>query len=279
MTPAIQLGVRLALRIADMVVALEIDDPSLAARIESRYRPFLGSGDVANVTVAVRAVPGAQYLPIARGNWAIESRLEGHVLHYRSYREEGMVDLAAGKGRVHIAPDADIENFLRVLFAHLCLASDALLLHAGGLVRAADGLGYVFFGPSGAGKTTATRLSADRGIVLSDDLVILRAGPNGSVLHGVPFRGELDDAPRANRRAILRGIFRLFQADRNEIRPFSTAVAVAELAAASPFAVSEPHLRPQLLEVCGRIARQTPVCALYFRQDDSFWKAIDGYFT
>lgn len=273
-----QIHERIVLNIADFLVALEISDETVARRITERYAQFLGTEQTPHFTISIQATPGALFVPITPGNWVIESDFDDHQLTYRSYREQGQIDVRSGLGQLEIAPDADIENFLRVAYAWLCIQNGSLLLHAGGLRRHADGLGYVFFGPSGAGKSTSTALSTNIGSVLSDDLVIIRCHDDTCTLHGVPFRGEMDYAPRANQQARLKGIFRLRQDNSHFIKSLPHTVAVAELAAASPFVVGNPRLNDQLISVCHRVARLTPVKELHFKKDDGFWDAIDEEF-
>ncbi|MCA9941604.1 MAG: hypothetical protein KC418_23350 [Anaerolineales bacterium] len=268
---------KIILNIADFVVALETIDETVADRIHERYRQFLGTDETPHFTIAIQATPDALFLPIEPGNWVIESDFDNNRITYRSYREQGEVDVRSRMGQLEIAPTADIENFLRVVYAWLCVQNGALLLHAGGLLRHANGLGYVFFGPSGAGKTTTTGLSRHLGTILSDDLVIIRCHDDHCTLHGVPFRGEMDDAPRANQFAPLKSIYRLRQDKKHFAAPLPHAVAVAELAAAAPFVVGNPHLNDHLLRVCDRVARLAPVRELHFSKDTGFWKAIDEY--
>lgn len=281
MTVTTLLNQKILLDIAGFVVALETNDETIARRITARYQQFLGAGAATapHFTITIQPAPGALFVPIQPGNWVIESDYDNQHVTYRSYRERGEIDVRSGLGQLEMAPTADIENFLRVAYAWLCIHNNALLLHAGGLLRHVDQCGYVFFGPSGAGKTTSTGLSAARGAVLSDDLVIIRCHNEHCTLHGVPFRGEMADAPRANQQAPLKGIFRLRQDTAHFVKPLPRTVAVAELAAASPFVVGNPHLNDQLITVCHTIARHTPIQELHFKKDDGFWDAIDEYFT
>ena len=170
-----------------------------------------------------------------------------------------------------------MENFLRTLYAWFCVKNDSILLHAAGVIR--NGEGYVFFGPSGAGKTTTTYLAAKQGHILSDDLVIIRKHKGQYHLYGVPFKGELSDAPRSNKHAPLKGIFRLRQDDSHYLEPLSTTTAIAELVASAPFVVRELSLSPDLISVCTDLARSTTVQQLHFKRDDGFWEVIDGYFA
>jgi len=263
---------RISVKIANFVVALDTNDTGVAQRLEQRYHEFLGSNETPDISITLKIVPGALYIEPKPGPWIIESSYEGDRLVYRSYQEQGEVDLINGQGYLEMDPKTQVDNFLRTIFAWLCVMNDALLLHSAGVIR--DGLGYVFFGPSGAGKTTTSRLASKSGHVVSDDLVIISCGANKCTLHGVPFKGELSEAPRANQQAPLKGLYRLRQDTSHYLEPIPHIKAVADLVAASPFIVREKQLSEQLMKVCSKIAKCVPVQQLHFKRDDGFWEII-----
>ena len=264
--------------IAGFVTRIHTDSQPFAERVRTRYEAFLGAADAAaDMEVDVTLVPDALYVAPTPGPWLIETEITPERMTFLSYQEKGEVDLLARRGRIEMAPDAHLENYLRVIYAWLCVQNDSLLLHSAGVVR--DGWGYVFFGPSGAGKTTTSRLASREGTVLSDDLVILRRDGAGYRLFGVPFKGELSEAPRANQTAPLRGIFRLRQGREHRLAAMPAMTATAEMVGAAPFVVREPQLAQQLITVCNQIARTVPVLNLHFRRDDGFWKVIDEHFA
>jgi hypothetical protein len=264
------------INIADFTITLSTDDSAMASRLRERYADFLDETSQSLVTIQLFVKPGAIFIDPQPGPWIIESSYTPNCLTYRSFLEQGEINWETRQGTLELSPEAHIENFLRVVYAWLALQDGGLLLHAAGLIR--DGHGYVFFGPSGAGKTTTTRLSAPTTEILSDDLVILRCHNGQCQLYGVPFRGDFSDAPRANQRAPLRGIFRLHQDKRHYLEPLPRVTAIAELVAASPFVVRDLSLSQQLIAVCQQIAQTVPVQLLHFKRDNGFWKEIDGYY-
>ncbi len=263
---------KILVKIANFIVALNTKDTSVAQRLEQRYHEFLGSNETPDISVTLKIVPGALYIEPKPGPWIIESSYKEDRLVYCSYQERGEVDLISGQGFLEMDPTAQVDNFLRTIYAWLCVTNDALLLHSAGVIR--DGLGYVFFGPSGAGKTTTSRLASKAGHVVSDDLVIISCDENGCTLHGVPFKGELSEAPRANQQAPLKGLYRLRQDTSHYLESIPHIKAVADLVAASPFIVRENQLSEQLTQVCSKIAKCVPVQELHFKRDDGFWKVI-----
>jgi hypothetical protein len=267
-----QIQHQILINIASFVVALHTNDTGVAQRRKQRYHEFLGTDETPHISVTLKIVPGALYIEPKPGPWKIESAYDDNRLTFCSYQEKGEVDLITGQGYLEMDPTTQVDNFLRTVYAWLCVTNDSLLLHSAGVIR--DGLGYVFFGPSGAGKTTTSRLASKKGHVVSDDLVIIRCDENGCTLNGVPFKGELSEAPRANQQAPLKGLYRLRQDTSHYLEPLPHVRAVADLVAASPFIVREKNLSDLLLTVCSKIARCVPVQQLHFKRDDGFWKVL-----
>lgn len=266
----------LYIAIADLVTAVSVDDAAVADRLRRRYADFLCAPTTPHVAVNLTVVPGASFIPLRPGaSWEVRVATADGVTQFVSYLEQGWFDLTAGVGQLTLAPHGEIENYLRVLYARLCLRHDALLLHAAGVLR--NGEGYLFFGPSGAGKSTVARLSAEAGALpVSDDIVIVRRRGEELLLCGVPFLGELTHAVRRNAQAPLRAIFSLQQATRHAVRPLPRPLAVAGLAAAAPFVHDDPALGAALLRACARLATQLPPRTLYFARNPAFWEVIDG---
>ncbi|MCS7220164.1 MAG: hypothetical protein RML36_03615 [Anaerolineae bacterium] len=261
--------------IADICVALCVDDANMAERIRARYAEFLAPNAPADLAIEVAVREGVQFVPMRPGPWVINTTFQNEVLTFESYVEKGAVNLATGEGHLVMAPTGLIEYFLRALYAWCTLRAGGLLLHSAGVVK--DGRAFLFFGVSGSGKTTATRLS-DGHIILSDDILIVKPVNGSFQAFGVPFRsGEMQDTPQTNIRAPLAGLYRLRKAPEHRLAPMPLARAVAELAScARPVAIN-PDLGRQVVDICVRLATQVPVFELYFRKDPDFWRVIDDH--
>jgi hypothetical protein len=257
-----------------MTLDLTECDESVRLRLVERYGAFAAPTLAPVFSIRVRVESGGEYIPIEVGrNWQIRTlEHDGHI-DFTSYYEQGWADRTTGRGELVMRPQGDMENFLRVLFAWLCIDHDGLLIHASGVIW--QDKGYVFFGPSGSGKTTLARLSLDR-TVLSDDLVIVKKDKGVFRLCGVPFRGDFPEAPRNNASANLRGLFALAKDEANFVVPLSKPEAAARLAACVPFVMTEAAQTLRVMMICAELAEQIGVQMLHFRRDTGFWEVIDG---
>lgn len=263
------------INIAGIPTTLVFDeqDAAINAHVVERYLAFATSSQTNGLTIRLRTEPGPLYIPLdIAPTWQIRTHRVDQYIEFESYYEKGWADLAAGRGELVLRPKGSTENFLRVLYAWRCMEQNLLLLHAAGIIS--RGRGYVFFGPSGNGKTTVTTLSLDR-TILSDDLVILRKQGAEYVLYGVPFRGTMPEAPRTNASVKLAGVFTLVKAPEHCIKPLPAWDAVAKLARCVPFVMTTPANTQRVMEICQDVNATVPVRELHFRRDPEFWRLVD----
>jgi hypothetical protein len=168
------------------------------------------------------------------------------------------------------AEPGDLAYFVRTVFALRAFEEGALLFHAAGIVH--RGAAYAFFGHSGSGKTTASRLSPGKP-VLSDDLVLLRETGSGWDTWATPFGRR---RVREVRSAPLRALLRLVQAPEERLEPMPRGAALGELVANSPVVNADPVRSAALLARWEGILRSVPIYFLHFRKSEAFWEVLDA---
>lgn len=188
-----------------------------------------------------------------------------------------------------------------LLIMHRLTQEKAIELHSSGIVRA-DGIGNLFVGHSGAGKSTTTRLwTAYEDVeVLSDDRIILRrddsddeagilrlrdrsASPNGPFaqdnkpktnsgirMYGTPWHGEAMYASPNS--APLARIFILQHGHGNILTRLSPSQAVAELFARSFVPFHRHEYVESALEFLQEVVDSVPVYHYAFEPDQ---RAVD----
>lgn len=238
------------------------------------------TGDAARIEVVSSEVKEflrpAEISPGKPEVYRLEQRLSQERLLAWSYDFAGFFDYAGRVGKLAIAATLGdpfhraVENYLRVVAAHAALRRGGLLVHASGVVR--QNGAHLFFGPSGAGKTTVTLLSEDD-LILGDDLVLVRPGRDGFEACAVPFRGLYREPPSTDQAYGISGVYRLVQDREDFLEELPRSRGLAELMASLPFVMEGPGAT-RALEVAGALAQSVTIRRLHFRKSADFWKLL-----
>ena len=255
-------------------------DSRLRRIIESRFKGLLGRGR-ADEEFECAYVERDYFLAKPdRGSelYRLESAGEEGIHTFWSYGFAGYRDPVGGGGRFLLTRQEDdllqlsIENFFRLVCSLIAVGNGGFLFHAAGIVK--EGKGYVFFGPSRAGKSTVARLSKEYAI-LSDDLVILRVEKGKVTAAGTPFKGELMTVPMEESYPV-EAMFRLVQSREDRAMRLEPAMGLVEVICSIPYFEERPDREP-LLGLVERVLKKVPVAKLYFTKSDAFWKVVERF--
>lgn len=273
---------RLSLDIAGGPYVVAGLSAELAAAVTARFAPLVGDPVGSQATdIEIFRVAATDFRKIETAGWEYQLdfdfaadglRLAGLDLMGRlSPLPLGGAALWTSSGDAPHFLGA-FENLLRVLTAYRLLAAGGVLLHSAGIL--ASGKAYVFFGHSGAGKTTFSALSAVEGHdVLSDELNLLWPTPEGVIVESLPFAGDFGQRCRPRSRFPLGGIFALGKGPATR-RPLSFARGVAALAACSPVVNVDPFRTTALWDNLERLARAARPEALAFELGRAPWDML-----
>ena len=95
---------QILINIAGFTVSLETDNDSVAESICKRYADFLDNDQTAHARIRLEVIPGALFIEPLPGPWIIESTYTAKKFTYRSYLEQGEVNLQTMEGVVEMAP-------------------------------------------------------------------------------------------------------------------------------------------------------------------------------
>jgi hypothetical protein len=250
--------------------------------VERHYHPFAepaGEGPRPDLTVLCRMGEGIVVpLPEPGGTPVIQLLDEGGGrFRIRSHWQDGWVDLSSGEGELMLTDCHEIElrmsveNFLRVACQLFLPERTSFLMHSAGILD--DGRCHLFFGHSGAGKSTVTELSEPRR-ALSDDMVLIDASGPEVLAHAVPFFGLYPMKERVRGAFPVAGAFRLRQDTRDELVSLGTARAAATVSASVPFVQDLGLNRADLTDVITEVCRRVPIYDLHFTRSGRFWEII-----
>jgi hypothetical protein len=267
----------LVLALAGWRIHLRCQPDRFAEAVSARYGVFLAEdegGAPADLTADVRLDAGqvvlAELLPT--------TRLTGPVCTLDLPGADAQLRMDERRGDLVIRNNAalpSLEYFLRAACALLADASDDLMLHCAAATNARGA--HLFVGHSGDGKSTASRLSAGRAVVLNDDLVVLRRENGRWMAYGTPFWNfETLDRGGQTAHGPVAGVYTLAKDPQVYLEPLPVAAAVAALFANCPVVNGDPGRTAALLARCRRLAQAVPVWRLHFRKDASFWDVLEA---
>ncbi len=155
---------------------------------------------------------------------------------------------------------------------------DAFLIHSSAVI--VDSQGFLFVGPSEAGKSTVAALSAQHH-VLGDEMNLVRDTGSGLELVGTLFNG-LFKAKRPGA-APLSGVFLLKQEPHHALTEAPLLEAIPALAAemVPPVGLGEVPTKetlPQMMTLAETLATKSRLKFLEFLPDDGFWQVIAAEF-
>jgi len=195
----------------------------------------------------------------------------------------GHYDPSSGRGELHVKTILTNGLMTRVFEQILYQAFhsarqragyDACLIHSAGVIK--DGHGFLFVGPSNAGKTTIAHLSADH-TVLNDEMNLVEFRPDGVRLVSTPFNGHFR-AKQAGA-APLAAVLLLSKGHEHALEPVGPGEAAAAIATqiAPPVGLDElaDDTTPQtMLDLGSRLALATEIRKLLFTPDAGFWPLL-----
>lgn len=194
--------------------------------------------------------------------------------HYDPARRRGRIDAKAVLSRGRLMRVMEQIFYQAFFSARQASGRDSVLIHSSAVI--ADGQGFLFVGPSEAGKSTAAG-NSKRFHVLGDEMNLVHFTPQGLVLEGTPFNGTFPDKSPGS--APLRAVFLLNQAQRHAIVPVGGAEAGSILAAevVPPVGLNQVPTAatvPAMVETAARIIGAVPVVRLDLLPDPGFWDVI-----
>jgi hypothetical protein len=253
--------------IGGIPIRLSASNDSFLRLVRDRYCGFLGSALRRGVELAVN-VSACNNSPVedicvARNSGIWRAERADFRLDWDSDSKSGKLELSLNAYSLDAA--------LRILHTLLLAEEGGFLLHAASAVR--HGRALLFFGPSGAGKTTIARLALPDATLLTDEIsYIRRDGPN-YLAHGTPFTGELAKSGE-NISAPIAGLYQLVKASTNRVTPMKQGDAARALLESVLFFAEDSDLVKLVFKSVCDLVSQLPVYQLEFVPDKSLWDLI-----
>jgi hypothetical protein len=270
--------------VADLLLAIEVPPTLPWQWPEGPLARFATSAEAADLHVGVRvgrleAPPrnalrydsGGGIFDIARDgrDLVIALRIRGTLQRIARFDE----DLRCGE--VVIAPDSIYARQCyyplaypldELIFLHRIVREGGLMVHSCGILR--DGHALLFTGPSGAGKTTISRLMIKHAgaLVLSDDRIVLRPDGGGIRIFGTPWHGDGELSAIGSAR--LRAIHVIRHAPEILAEPLCGSTAACAVLENAFLPAHDPTGAECALDFVAELVERVPVIRLGFPKDE-----------
>lgn len=145
-----------------------------------------------------------------------------------------------------------------------------LLIHSSCVLE--NGNAHLFAGHSGAGKSTAARLSYPREL-FSDEASIVRITSEGAVVYDSPLRSEQQSRGFQNPRP-LASVQLLFQAEENQRIRLSKSESLLLLIDKVFYWPHSDYETRRIIQSLKKLVMAVPVYELHFQKNNIFWELI-----
>jgi hypothetical protein len=270
-----------SIELGEVVIDLVCRDAGFAASM----REYFGQAPVtrpATVTLDLHLVNHAENPPVPN-SLLLDKAVDGQAFDLAGGLVRGTFDPATGHGELRVmtiltnGPMTRVfEQILYQVFqtAVRRLDHDACLVHSAGVV--CGDRGFLFVGPSEAGKSTVASLSADHAVV-NDEMNLVAFTGSGPRLLASPFNGFHRDKQAAT--APLAAVILLAKGAEHRLDTIGSGQAAAAIAAqiAPPVGLLDlpaPATTEAMLETALRLVEAVPARRLTFRKDAGFWPVI-----
>lgn len=188
-------------------------------------------------------------------------------------RADYLIEVDAYYQAAHIS----VNNELALKHALLTLYSSFIVHHKWGLLLHAscvvdNGEAHLFAGHSGAGKSTAARLSYPRQL-LSDEATLVKITPTQITVFNSPFRSELG-ATGSEKCSPLASIHILYQAKQNSRISLRKSNGFLHLMDKVFYWAHNPVETRIILNSMFVLVKTVPIYELHFQKNNTFWEMI-----
>jgi hypothetical protein len=200
------------------------------------------------------------------------------VLHYQRGVGRAVCLLFRERNRRSHFLVGSLHKLLFVFLCFLMAENNRFFVHGAAICHGHNG--YIFWGPSGAGKTTIAGFS-ERSDVFSDDAPILLKEDGGFYCTVSPFYqiDRLDNQPiNIHRKIPIRKNIFLHKSKELSIVDKGDADALAEIVSSHlhNFKFMDRELKKKAFHFSYDLCHRIPAYDLYFAKDRRFWRLVDG---
>ena len=232
-----------------------------------KYYPFLAD-DSYDTDISVEVTDGYG-IPFI--NFEVEITKKQNKKIYR--RADYLIEIDSEYKNVKLAVHDEFafkHALMNLYSAYIVDQNWGLMIHSSCVL--VDGYAHIFSGYSGAGKSTAAKLSFPRQL-LSDEAALVKITPEQITVFDSPFRSELKSQGNI-KQSPLKSIQLLVQSSSNKRIILKKSEALIDLMDKVFFWTNNSADTIQIMSLMLQLVKNVPVYELHFQKNNSFWELI-----
>ena len=269
---------RTAISIANQRLDFITSSPELMERLKTYFSEYqVQSNSPSGSEIFIEPLSAPAELPDLWENEDSDFDIKGDMVIHRDFAALMLKNQTNPTVIAFVSSELDdaFHNLLRWHIPPLLLKNNAFLMHSAGLIH--DGSGYIFFGQSGAGKSTCSKLiqaSDPRVQLIGDDAVIIEMKADGPVLHSAPLGCGYTRLAPPKLSVPLAGIFSLRQSLKNSVDALSPSEGLASLLSSAMVTSWDENIEERF-ELAKLFTTSKPgIKALQFTKEFNFKESI-----
>ncbi|MCL7753099.1 phosphoenolpyruvate carboxykinase (ATP) [Polaribacter sp. Z022] len=202
---------KIVLQIAEIQIQIESKITGITNRFKEFYHYFITYNDNIEIDHTIVVIEEKIYPNLNNENY-LGFNFQGYA--YKTEKNKSTLIISSIKNSYQYT-----EEFLLFMFSKLCLNQKKIIFHSSVLIDKKNNA-YVFFGPSGIGKTTISKKLTEFE-VFSDDMIVIEKNSEKYNLHKTPF--ERAKTYKDPKKVNIKGFYRLVQSDKIKIKRLNLA--------------------------------------------------------
>lgn len=257
------------LHIAGFKIAIRSEANGVITNLREMFKNHLFDGDSYDAKLEVKIADMRPYLNIEAlpfSNTSKESIFTNYVYASAYNPEDRSATLLTSPSNAY----PFTEEYLMVLTSFVCLSFGKILFHCAALCNDDNEL-FLFYGPSGIGKSTTARNFSKDLHLISDDLVILEPDDSGKLrVFKTPFTRDKSRDERDGELYELKGLYRIHQGTEVHKEEMKSTEAILSFLGNIWALDKHPMLLQKYLKIGKRIIENTTTCNLHLKKESRF---------
>jgi hypothetical protein len=254
-------------KIGDHFIKIITDSEDVSLFLDKNYSSFKSNfKEKPNLIINIKNGYGVSFK-----DYVVEITKENNKIFYR--RADYLIEVTTNydSANIYVYDELALKHALMNLYSSFIVHYNwGLLIHSSCAIN--KGKAHVFAGKSGAGKSTAAKLSYPREL-LSDEATLVKITPAGIKVFNSPFRSEIHTASFEGE-VDLASIQILHQSLQNKRDQIKMSDALIQLMDKVFFWAQSQEETKTILKLITTLVKQVPVFDLHFQKNNTFWELI-----